>query len=149
MNIHFICRGNVLRSLIAETYLKSLELPDIHATSSGTNVDRANETEQEYFANTLKVLDRHGIKSFAKPYSDQLTQARADGNDVTVCMNQRVVGEARLLVDLPASTISWDIVDIGEGNRIVRESRELYEEEIYKEITNRVDELISANEENN
>jgi predicted protein tyrosine phosphatase len=39
MNIHFICRGNVLRSLIAETYLRSLELPNITVISSGTNVN--------------------------------------------------------------------------------------------------------------
>lgn len=142
MNIHFICRGNVLRSLIAETYLRSLNLPNITVSSSGTNVDLTDPTEREYFANTIALFKRHGIEKYAKDTSHQLTQERADGQDVTVCMNQRVVDEARALVALPADTINWDIVDIGEGHRTVPEDIRLYEEEIFKEITVRVDELI-------
>ena len=144
MNIHFICRGNVLRSLIAETYLNSLQLKNVHVISSGTNVDWSNETEKGYFANTVSLLTRHNIKSYAKSQPDQLTQDRASGNDITVCMNLRVVDEARALVDLPSNAINWDITDIGEGHRTNWASREQYEEEIYNEITAKVDELVNV-----
>ena len=142
MNIHFICRGNVLRSLIAETYLKSLNLPNVNVISSGANVDWSSETERGYFANTLALLDKHGIKSYAKSIPDQLTQQRANSQDITVCMNQRVVDEASSIVVWPKSVINWNITDIGEGSRIVKDNREIYEEEIYKEITDKVDELV-------
>jgi protein-tyrosine-phosphatase len=142
MKIHFICRGNVLRSLIAETYLRSLELPNITVSSSGTNVDVNDPTEREYFANTIALFKRHNLERYAKNTSHQLTQERTDSQDTTVCMNQRVVDEAKSLVDLPKNTINWDIVDIGEGHRTVPADIRLYEEEIFKEIVARVDEFV-------
>lgn len=145
MNIHFICRGNVLRSLIAETYLKSLELENIHTISSGTNVSWGDPQEKEYFANTLAVLDRHAIKRFAKPTPQQLTQQRIDENhDIVVLMNQRVIDEASNLVELPAGVKNWNIIDIGEGHRVNPEERESYQEDIYQEITHKVDELLES-----
>ncbi len=141
MKVHFICRGNVLRSLIAETYLRSLHIPDVTATSSGTNVDLSSQEERMFFANTIALFKRHNIEQYAKNTSHQLTQERADGQDITVCMNQRVVDEARTIVQLPANTLNWNIVDIGEGNRIVSEDIRTYEEEIFQEIAAHVDEL--------
>jgi len=123
MNIHFICRGNVLRSLIAETYFKSLNLKNIDVISSGTNVNREDPLENEYFANTLRVLDRHGIKRFAKNAPEQLTQQRIDAShDIIVLMNQRVANEASRIVRLPKNTRNWNIVDIGEdGTSLISE----------------------------
>jgi protein-tyrosine-phosphatase len=144
MNIHFICRGNILRSLVAETYLKSLNLKNLHVTSSGTNVNWEDETERKYFSNTLRLLNNHGIEAHVKDLPEQLTQSRIDNNDVTVCMNQRVVDEAGAIVKLPKDVINWNIVDIGEGHRIVEADKELYLEEIYKEITDKVDKLVKA-----
>jgi len=34
--IHFICRGNSFRSIIAEAYLNSLEIKDSRVLSNGT-----------------------------------------------------------------------------------------------------------------
>jgi protein-tyrosine-phosphatase len=144
MNIHFICRGNILRSLVAETYLKSLGLKDVNVTSSGTNVNWEDKTERKYFSDTLRLLNNHAIKAHVKDLPEQLTQSRADDKDVTICMNQRVIDEARNIVVLPDNTINWDVVDIGEGHRIVEEDKESYLEEIYSEITQKVDELVEA-----
>lgn len=143
MKVHFICRGNVLRSLIAETYLKSLKVSGITVISSGTNVHWENSQERNYFANTMKVLARHSIENFAKVRAEQLTQERLDANhDVVVFMNERVAAEAAQIVKLSTNVLHWNIVDIGEGHRTVSESRESYEEEIYQEITRNVDTLI-------
>jgi protein-tyrosine-phosphatase len=143
MNVQFICRGNVFRSLIAETYLKSLNIKDVNVISSGTNVNWEDPQEREYFANTLAVFERHGIKDFAKLIPDQLTQERLDkSHDIVVLMNQRVVDEAAKIVELPAHVLNWGIVDIGEGHRTDSNSRESYEEEIYQEITQKVDKLF-------
>ena len=144
MNIHFICRGNILRSLVAETYLKSLGLKEINVTSSGTNVNWEDEKERQYFSNTLKLLNTHGIKAHVKNLPEQLTQLRADNNDITICMNQRVIDEAGAIVQLPNDVVNWNIVDIGEGHRTVESDKEAYLEEIYDEITQKVDELIIA-----
>ncbi len=143
MNVHFICRGNVLRSLIAETYLRSLNIKGISSISSGTNVNWNDPQEREYFANTLAVLDRHGIKSFAKLAPEQLTQERIDKNhDMVVLLNQRVADEAAKIVELPADVLIWEVIDIGEGHRTDNNDLGSYEEEIYQEITQKVNELL-------
>ena len=144
MNIHFICRGNILRSLVAETYLKSLGLKDVTVTSSGTNVNWEDEQERKYFSNTLRLLNNHDIKAHVKDLPEQLTQQRTDNNDITVCMNQRVIDEASAIVSLPENVIDWNIIDIGEGHRTVETDKELYLEEIYKEITDKVDKLVKT-----
>lgn len=143
MNIHFICRGNVLRSLIAETYTNSLGLGAIDVMSSGTNVNWDDPMEREYFANTLAVLGRHGIESFAKAAPEQLTRDRLSASmGAIVLMNQRVIDEATRIVELPTNVFNWNITDIGEGHRTDASSREAYEEEIYQEITGKVDALV-------
>lgn len=144
MNIHFICRGNVLRSLIAETYVKSLELNQIMVSSSGTAVNLDDLQEHLFLLATKDLLTRHGIEKYAKAQSDQLTQERADGHDLTICMNLRVFDEAAKIVRLPGKVIHWDITDIGEGNRTKREDTPQYEEDIYSEIIARVDELLDT-----
>ena len=75
MIIHFICRGNAFRSIIAEAYLNSLEFKDLGVLSSGT---AAASHKSQNLANhrlTLELLAEHGIRGFAKAgYGDQLTQ---------------------------------------------------------------------------
>ncbi len=142
MNVHFICRGNILRSIVAETYLKSLELKDVNVTSSGTNVDWEDEIEKGYFQDTLRLLDSHNIKTYAKDIPKQLTQARVSSDDIIICMNQRVIDEANSIIALPRNIINWNIIDIGEGHRTVASDKALYLEEIYNELTQKVDELV-------
>lgn len=134
-----------MRSLIAETYLRSLEIEDINVISSGTNVSWGDPQEKEYFANTLTVLDRHNIKHLAKSVPDQLTSERLSANgNIIILMNQRVVDEAIKLVALPLEAQNWEITDIGEGHRTDPASREKYQEDIYQEITRKVDRLLLA-----
>ncbi len=142
MKVHFICRGNVFRSMVAETYLRSLHIPNVETSSSGTIVSLHNPQERQFFENTMNLLKHHGIDQYAKDTSHQLIQNRVDGQDIVVCMNQRVIDEASLIVTLPPDTLNWNIVDIGEGNRTEEDKREQYEEEIYQEITALVDKLV-------
>mgnify|MGYP000854699387 CR=1 FL=1 len=143
MHIHFICRGNVFRSLTAETYLRSLNLSNVTTASSGTNVDSSLPEERQYFNNTLELLGRHSIRQFAKAESHALTQERIDESDVVVIVNQRAYDAAAEQVILPDSTVLWHIVDIGEGDRIDDGTNRLeLEELIYKELTDDVDALV-------
>ena len=147
MIIHFICRGNAFRSVIAEAHLNSLELKDLSVLSSGT---AATLYEARNLANhrmTLELLDEHGIRGFAKAgYGDQLTQSRLDRADITVCMNQRVYDECLQSVTFPADPRVWSVADIGEPGRIsdVESTRQLYREEAYQEIVRNVERLVSG-----
>jgi protein-tyrosine-phosphatase len=147
MLIHFICRGNSFRSIIAEAYLNSLEIEDSRVLSSGTTAASDKAGNLPYYTMTLELLEQHGIRGFAKAgYGDQLTQSRLEEADITVCMNQRVYDECLRCVTFPASPRIWSVADIGEPGRISNAEceRERYREEAYQEIVKNVDRLISG-----
>lgn len=146
MIIHFICRGNSFRSIIAEAYLNSLRVEGWSVLSSGTVAASHKVNNLVYHEMTLDLLGQHGIREFAKAdYGDQLTQALVEKADITVCVNQRVYDEGLQIVTFPASTRIWSVADIGEPGRVARtESEQLrHREEAYQEIVENVDHLIS------
>ena len=146
MIIHFICRGNSFRSIIAEAYLNSLEVEGWSSLSSGTVAASHKAKNLVYYGMTLELLGRHGIREFAKAdYGDQLTQARLEEADITVCLNERVYDECLQIVIFPDSLRIWSVADIGEPGRMARTESEqlLYREEVYQEIVKNVDQLIS------
>ena len=146
MIVHFICRGNVFRSIIAEAYLNSLKFENLRAISSGTAaaVDRARNLAA--YNETLELLAKNGIREFAKAgYGDQLTPSRLAGAGVVICMNQRVHDECQHLVGLPAGTRIWSVADIGEQGRVARteDGKARYREEAYLQIVDGVGQLVT------
>ena len=144
--IHFICRGNSFRSIIAEAYLNSLEVNGWSVLSSGTMGALDKPRSLAFYRKTLALLEEHGIREFAKAdYGDQLTQSRLAEADITICMNQRVYDECLQMVTFPASPRIWSVADVGEPGRIAyaESDAELYREEAYREIVKNVDRLVS------
>ena len=146
MIVHFICRGNAFRSIIAEAYLNSLALADCDVMSSGTKAGAHQERNRPNYQRTLAVLEAHGVREWAKAgYGDQLTQERAEAADLTVCLNRRVCDDCLDLVSFPVRPRVWSVADIGEPGRVADSDavRQRYREEAYREITGCVDELIA------
>jgi protein-tyrosine-phosphatase len=146
MIVHFICRGNAFRSIVAEAYLNSLEIKDWNALSSGTIAALDKARNLVHYRRTLELLEKHGIREFAKPgYGDQLTQSRLERANITVCMNQRVHCECLRCVIFLASPRVWSVADLGEPGRISNAESEshLHREGAYREIVENVDRLIS------
>jgi protein-tyrosine-phosphatase len=144
--IHFICRGNSFRSIIAETYLNSLKVRGLSVFSSGTTAALDKARNLVYYRITLALLEKHGIREFAKAdYGDQLTQSRLEKADIAICMNRRVYDQCSQIVAFPASPRIWSVADVGEPGRIActESESQLYREEAYQEIVENVDRLVS------
>jgi protein-tyrosine-phosphatase len=144
--VHFICRGNAFRSIIAEAYLNSLKLENLKAISSGTVAAAERAGNVAAYSETLGLLAKNGIREFVKTcYGDQLIQSRLTGTDVVICMNQIVYDECRHLVILPTSTRIWSVADIGEPGRFAHTEpgKNLYREEAFQEIAEGIGQLIS------
>jgi len=146
MIIHFVCRGNAFRSIIAEAYLNSLNYKGWSTLSSGTAAASDRAKNLPYYQRTLDLLEEHGIRKFAKGnYGEQLTQERLESADINVCMNQRVYDECLERATFPARPRIWSVTDIGEPGRIpaTDAERERFREDAYQEIVNNVGQLIS------
>lgn len=144
MTIHFICRGNIFRSIMAEAYLKSLRLPNLEVSSSGTVADSHRESNRPYQPEIADLLRWRGLADYYKAVPEQLTPAKVNGQDLVVCLNQRVYDEAKRMVKLPAKTLIWQVDDIGEGQRqMANGNRRSLEEEAFHEIKMAVDQLVS------
>jgi len=148
MIIHFICRGNAFRSLMAEAYLNSLELKNVQVISSGTVADeyrQSNDSHQVY-QTTLAVLKSYGIDKFAKDhFGDQIEKDAYVPGDVVVCMNKVVYDELlNLTKKLPSLIRVWEIKDYGETSNQTgdRESIVRHQENTFPLIKNRVDDLV-------
>jgi protein-tyrosine-phosphatase len=145
MIVHFICRGNAFRSIIAEAYLNSLKFKNLKGLSSGTVAAAERAGNRAAYSETLGLLAKNGIREFAKPgYGDQLTQSRLAGTDLVICMNQRVYDECQQLVSLPFGTRIWSVDDIGESGRVfhTEPGKTLYRDEVYQEIVEGISQLI-------
>ncbi len=112
--IHFVCRGNVYRSRLAEACAKAIKNERIIATSSGISalVDNPGIQLSSYAkfaaskANFVYKLSRHKV---------QTTNNLLAAADIVVFMNQDIYRDAQLHFVLnPASCLVWDIDDMGE-----------------------------------
>jgi protein-tyrosine-phosphatase len=144
MRIHVMCHGNGLRSIMAEAYLKSLNLPDTEVLSSGTAAGWYIQQGLPVSTHALEALHKHGVVQYAKRHRDQLTSEMVEADDIVICVSPAVFAEAQKLVTLPKQTYVWNVADIGEGRRVPGPGHSVTQvyEEMYLEIKADVDALL-------
>lgn len=145
MTVHFICRGNTFRSVLAEAYLRSLGLPNVQVTSSGTRGEQDKAPNAPKFQLTLQQLEKHGIKQFAKAaHGEQVRTGNRLQSDVVVCISEIAKGELAQLVTSLDNVRVWDIPDIGEPGRVPKDAdhEQTLREDVFQEIVQHVDMLV-------
>ena len=146
MLVHFICRGNVFRSIIAETYLRSLNIPNTRVISSGTVASRYKDINATAYPEVLELLKKYGIEKYAKDhYGDDVTQSLLDASDSIICLNKIVYDELRDTFKVPEKTYIWDVADIDERGCVVETEtgRKAYMNDAYELIVKNIDTFVS------
>ncbi len=129
-SIHFVCRGNVYRSRLAEAYAKSILEDKVSARISSSGIEAEKALNGEVDSETVRLLKKESIENYLTPSWHQTTQEDINDNDRIIFMSQTLYSQAKKSFDLPQDKIeTWDIPDV-DG--------------IYPKIKEKVDELIKA-----
>lgn len=128
--LHFICRGNIYRSRLAEAYAKSL-LKDTDAytvSSSGIEADLGLAGDIAPIA--IQIADAEAITDYLAPTWTQTTQNLIDKVDIIVFMSKTVYRDAAAFLSLPKEKVHvWNIPD-APG--------------VYPDIKRNIDSLLAA-----
>ena len=110
--IHFICRGNVFRSRLAEAYARSiLNAHKYQVQSSGIEANKALNGLVDLEA--VKALEKDKLLGYLSPRYHQTTQDSLDTSDYIVFMSKSLHDQANKTYDLKnKEVLIWDIPDV-------------------------------------
>lgn len=129
-SIHFVCRGNVYRSRLAEAYAKSILQNKTSAQISSSGIEAENALNGDIDPETTRLLSEEMIQSYLTPTWHQITQKDIDDNDIIIFMSKSLYAQASKLLTLPKNKVQvWSIPDV-DG--------------IYPNIKKKVNELVKA-----
>lgn len=111
-HVHFVCRGNVHRSRLAEAYLRQLDLPGFVVSSSGVEALRYAPHATSRF--TELVLKGHPeLRRAMSKARTQTTAQLLERADVVVCLDKSVFDDAVRDYGLdPRKAMAWHVEDI-------------------------------------
>jgi protein-tyrosine-phosphatase len=138
--IHFVCRGNVYRSILAEGYLKSKNIKNIEVSSSGINVlERKDEIVYPW---AKMIAKKHNFYKYMSKKPTQTTSALLNKQNIVVFLNRDVYGEAKKRYKIDKSkTKVWNVNDNNSwGEPIIPI---FLRWRTFRKISNKVNELYS------
>lgn len=141
MLIHFICTGNVYRSRLAETYLNSKQLPNIHAISSGVFAKNNESGPISWY--TQRILQNEKLISFETPTWQQTTEELLNSATYTIFLQPLHLKYCKERFNYSSDAYEvWDIPDL-DGFIDSEIERIQATEETYSKIRGKVDGLIN------
>jgi protein-tyrosine-phosphatase/8-oxo-dGTP pyrophosphatase MutT (NUDIX family) len=110
INIHFVCRGNIYRSRLAEAYLKSFQNAAWGVSSSGIGATKHAKVHISPWTEMLAV--KNDIKDWLSETNIQTSQEVLDGSDLIVFMNKDVYQDAKKSYEFNEDkTLVWHVKD--------------------------------------
>lgn len=149
MTVHFICKGNVFRSRLAEAYLNSKQIPNLKVISSGIDAQLDDCGPITWYAQ--RIIQQNSLVPFEKSAWDQTTKDLFKKGDLTVFMDQSIYDFCVKNLNFNSKNFKiWRIGDMGplfksreEEIKKVKFTEKMYEE-IKKKISDLVGELVSS-----
>lgn len=117
-SIHFVCRGNVHRSRLAEAYMKRLALEGFTISSSGVEASFYPSATRSRFTEMV-LKHQPELRKTMSPARVQTTPKLLEAPDVVICLDKSVYDDAVGKFGLdPRKTQVWHVEDIDK--RVVR-----------------------------
>lgn len=134
MKIHFICRGNVYRSRMAEAYAKSLLHKDVAVRIYSSGIQAGLALNGKVDPAAVEALKEDGINNYLSPSWQQTTQELLDNSDLNVFMTNSVYSDAKNDYEIDDSkAIIWNIPDIdGVYSLIKQQVEKFFKEHLIK-----------------
>lgn len=121
-HIHFICRGNVYRSRLAEAYAKSSLTPDSNIKINSSGIEANLNLNGDVDSTAAKVLETENIKENLAPSWQQTTQQILDKADLLVFMSETVYEDAHKQFNIQQNkSVVWRIKDVDNIYPLVKE----------------------------
>lgn len=126
---------------MADTYLRSKEIPDLISSSSGTDAGTNPNGPVSWYAQ--RIFENNHLVSFEPMSWTQTTKEILEDQDLVIFMEKSQYDESVRRFGYNGKNFEiWDVADLKNG-------REPYSitipsaDEIYKKITTKVDDLIA------
>jgi protein-tyrosine-phosphatase len=149
MHIHFVCTGNVYRSRLAESYLKSNLIDSITASSSGTEAGKHYASNGPISWLAMRLIQRNNLTPFLKPTSETTTREMLAKADLIIFMNTPNYDYAKDHLGYCEKNYQiWRVLDFGEfpdSEAILTDERRQLEvsERTFEQIKQAVDNLVA------
>lgn len=127
-SIHFICRGNVYRSRLAEALARSILEEKNRAKISSSGIEAKKALNGDVSAETVRLLSEENLRHYLYPVWRQTTQEVIEDNELIVFMSQTLYAQAKEMFKIPKDKVQvWNIPD---------------KDGVYPDIKNKVAELL-------
>jgi isopentenyl-diphosphate Delta-isomerase len=122
--IHFVCKGNIFRSRLAEAYAKSIGGDKYDVSSSGTV---AAKYPPDFLSPwTTKIAGECGLTEWLSKAREQTTEDKLQDADIVVFLNKNVYEDAKALYEFSDSkTLVWRVRDWDEWKFKIPDSQKL------------------------
>lgn len=149
INIHFVCRGNIYRSRIAEMYAKSLGHKNILFSSSGIVAADYSVNNKSVSPLALYIAKRHRLKTQDSLHRTQTTNTLLSKSDLIIFMQDDIYKDAARKFSFHGlKSKAWRVQDWDEAARAQQLSLEDASvqhdlaEQAFIKIKKQVDKLI-------
>ena len=140
MVIHFVCEGNNYRSRLSETYVNSLQIPNIRAISSGIIANQNGAGIISWYAQ--RIIQKNYLINFEKQNWTQASKNNLKKGDLTIFMTKPIYEFC--VRNYGFSGKKFEIWNIEDVNVQMSEPEKIkVTEETYKEIKKNIDGVIS------
>ncbi len=112
MKIHFVCTHNTYRSRVAETYLKSLKIPNYEVSSSGIEANLNIDGPVTWYAQ--RIFKNYDLAEFEKVKWDQTTIETLKDQDLVVFMDNSHLDFCTQKFGFSGKYEVWNIEDFDE-----------------------------------